>query len=673
MEEDFFESFGNIQLNKPKKTIIKCFKRRCFSLSYSESNINEKVMKIVSENKIIEQEKGFKSKLFANFLWNNIQNHSDNHDFINLSPKDVKEDYYTPEYHDKTIWSFSKIDENFRLVVENEVDTEDDVIYDLIYFMKDTDVMIYTSDVSTSNFHFKPGDVLLKTRQIEIEMKQEENVLQTKIHFRKAKRFFIENLFSIVYEPKNSGSGEFLSDDCWNEIFSFLTHQELFCFSRINKEMNNKIVNSSIWEYNYSRKFKNCDEFIFEKNDKTTTWYSKFKTKLFQKLKYQTIVLDISKSNSIFGFVDKIPLVDSLKFAMVEVPDDGYQYYSLMHEEYRYGSEVDYYERYNAAVAKNIIGDGKFEINIRPFIDNLYMCFNGRYLKNETEMRFKDSNFTIYPVTSVYPVVIVESFEMSILQKSDLKNAFLKNYTPSVVFIPQSKAILANSFKSNGIVIFISPKNYFKIFIHLENDINKMEEMKYSNKIDLKQKIDDFFKKNEQYAKYEIFISCDEEMKTIFNNQKIRFEKVNDAWNGASTLSKTSNFILNHPNEFYDFFNVAKSSKGLLELNECSSEIAFLHLNQFNKEGRLPIHVAAYYGNIQFIHDVHFFGGDLFLKEKKYGQNILHIACGSGRLELVKYLIEQLKFDVNQKENDGYDCFRIAKTKEIKEYLSKKK
>jgi len=81
--------------------------------------------------------------------------------------------------------------------------------------------------------------------------------------------------------------------------------------------------------------------------------------------------------------------------------------------------------------------------------------------------------------------------------------------------------------------------------------------------------------------------------------------------------------------------------------------------NQMNRELTL-LHIAAFNGRLDIIR--------YFVDEKKVdinkadndGNTALHFAAFNGHLGIVKYLVDEKKVDVNKADNDGYTALRLA-------------
>jgi hypothetical protein len=72
---------------------------------------------------------------------------------------------------------------------------------------------------------------------------------------------------------------------------------------------------------------------------------------------------------------------------------------------------------------------------------------------------------------------------------------------------------------------------------------------------------------------------------------------------------------------------------------------------------------------LEFIKLSESLGVNLNLKEKKFGQNILHISCAAGRMNVVEYLINIVKMDPKVKDKDNLTCTHLSKLKMIKVFI----
>lgn len=85
-------------------------------------------------------------------------------------------------------------------------------------------------------------------------------------------------------------------------------------------------------------------------------------------------------------------------------------------------------------------------------------------------------------------------------------------------------------------------------------------------------------------------------------------------------------------------------------------------LRQLSYSGYAPIHTAAFYGDLQLlVFLLTHMGADKLVKEKFYGQNILHIATSRGQTDVVKFLVSSIfKDHLDDQDKDGFTALRVA-------------
>lgn len=86
-------------------------------------------------------------------------------------------------------------------------------------------------------------------------------------------------------------------------------------------------------------------------------------------------------------------------------------------------------------------------------------------------------------------------------------------------------------------------------------------------------------------------------------------------------------------------------------------------VNDTDKDGFFPIHLASEGGHVDVIHELrpHYWPDLRELRSTK-GQNILHVAATSGKLNVVKYILRTpgLETIINDTDNDGNTPLHLA-------------
>jgi hypothetical protein len=502
------------------------------------------------------------------------------------------------------------------------------------------------------------------TKDIEISFVK-ESFVKTQLLFRRSNPVFMNQFCPIIFESQKENLIQSL--DCWDNIFSFLVPKELFKLLSVDRNMNDLIIKSNVWEDLYRRDFKNKGLYELEKElikKSKSNWFSVYKIKLFQKFFCEPILFHCLEDYISVGLAN-----EGVKFKepMVYCEEEYFDSYS---------QSLVSYMLWGSSCRKNkstpIVKEGKINTTeIERYIESLYEKFFPFY-ENLRQMRYFSSYFhTIKPVSSVYPVIFLEWEGMTKIEKSVLKKVFLKFDAPSLKFITKHQAILAKHSKENGIVVFLTRES-----IRIVMDLNKsiLKEISMKDTSDGVQKMKTFIKPMAELFKQHgiIFYSTfeelqDEFLKSFKDEFNVKVSESDDVWDGMVIYSQFSNTFTNAPCELINVENLAKETKNYSNFN--FSQNSILNFEKFNSDGRSPIHIAGYYGNLEFIKLAESLGVDLNLKEKNFGQNILHISCAAGKMNVVEYLMNKVKMDPKVKDKDNLTCFQLSKLKMIKDFI----
>ena len=119
------------------------------------------------------------------------------------------------------------------------------------------------------------------------------------------------------------------------------------------------------------------------------------------------------------------------------------------------------------------------------------------------------------------------------------------------------------------------------------------------------------------------------------------------------------------------------AESGNLDLVKYLVEEKNLDVKAKSESGYTVLHSAAWNGNLEMVKYLIKNGADVNAKSES-GRTVLHSAA-SGNLDLVKYLVEEKKLDVNAKE-EVYGAkskysrtpANVARNQEIRDYLKSK-
>ncbi|XP_067667458.1 ankyrin repeat domain-containing protein 50-like [Haliotis asinina] len=84
-----------------------------------------------------------------------------------------------------------------------------------------------------------------------------------------------------------------------------------------------------------------------------------------------------------------------------------------------------------------------------------------------------------------------------------------------------------------------------------------------------------------------------------------------------------------------------------------------VNINSREHYGRTCVMIAAYRGRMDVLKYIVRRGGDVSLLDKT-GDNVLHLACRGGHVEMVKYIISQDTVDINSKGRGGRTVLMVA-------------
>jgi len=79
-----------------------------------------------------------------------------------------------------------------------------------------------------------------------------------------------------------------------------------------------------------------------------------------------------------------------------------------------------------------------------------------------------------------------------------------------------------------------------------------------------------------------------------------------------------------------------------------------------HNDGKTALHLACGYGNLDIVkYTVKTRGADINVNDD-YGRTALHYACATGKLDIIKYLVETRGANINVKDNDGNTALHYA-------------
>ncbi|XP_046341394.2 ankyrin-1-like [Haliotis rufescens] len=93
-----------------------------------------------------------------------------------------------------------------------------------------------------------------------------------------------------------------------------------------------------------------------------------------------------------------------------------------------------------------------------------------------------------------------------------------------------------------------------------------------------------------------------------------------------------------------------------------------VRINSRGWQKRTPVMVAALYGHKEVVELLVGEGADVSLVNQRR-ENILHLACRRGHMEVVKYILSQDKVGINAKNNKGQTAAKIAISQDRKDML----
>ena len=87
-----------------------------------------------------------------------------------------------------------------------------------------------------------------------------------------------------------------------------------------------------------------------------------------------------------------------------------------------------------------------------------------------------------------------------------------------------------------------------------------------------------------------------------------------------------------------------------------------ININQEDNAGINALYVSAYYGHLKVLKLLKHHGGEF--KPSHKGTTVLHIACKKGYIDIVRYLLHEIKDeDVNARKGNGLTPVMLAVAK----------
>ncbi|XP_046579350.1 ankyrin repeat domain-containing protein 50-like [Haliotis rubra] len=99
---------------------------------------------------------------------------------------------------------------------------------------------------------------------------------------------------------------------------------------------------------------------------------------------------------------------------------------------------------------------------------------------------------------------------------------------------------------------------------------------------------------------------------------------------------------------------------GNLEIVKYVLSQNIVDVNSRGQYNRTPLMVAAYMGHTEVLQLLFHEGGDASLEDRN-GDNMLHLACLRGHVDIVKYVLSGTLVDINARNKDGATAATIAK------------
>lgn len=85
-----------------------------------------------------------------------------------------------------------------------------------------------------------------------------------------------------------------------------------------------------------------------------------------------------------------------------------------------------------------------------------------------------------------------------------------------------------------------------------------------------------------------------------------------------------------------------------------------INFNEKDKHGQTCLFTTCYHGKLDIVKYLIEELGLSVNEIDKYGQTCLFLACSGGRVDVVKYLVEEKQLDINKRNNDSNRCLSSA-------------
>lgn len=645
------------------------------------------------------------SKSLASELWNRIKPFEKN--FKNLKPYGVTDN--------EGIWRPYGIDECFRFnkytkdnffkrhvdAVYCESNHEKSILSVLVYLnddFKGGNTKIWKDFDSTKPLHFiksKAGSALIFTHDLIHEGAKVEDkikyVVRIDIMFRRIDTHSYTSRFtkdskeyqeverymkeSFQYEKKGDLENSVISYleglqlqlkhrsvtqstlplpyEIFLQIFSYLEPNYLVSTLTVSREWNKYARDPEVWYGFYRSKWEEM------KHDSLKDWYFLYTKRSISQKEFRYFIMNLEEDGAKYSFFDSKNLSNPNFIPCKWILKESY-----------YGVHM--------VSVLNIIQFQK---------DGLYQLYDQKGFKSSNDQKvFKEFvNQAINKASQSFRYNIDYLSHPLIFIDQNFPKSFLVSISnilhdcPAIFFLNQGLCILNYHELQNGYVFYQKEKEIEYDIIE-NNSFIKREVLKG----DLKQFVLDT-------KDVKSFIFCDfkenyEKDEEMMKKGKLIHSTKDKALEGASKLSNISNrlfgfensqVMLKNVNEYHQKKIMSKYSLFFMKntpMNQ-KTELEKYVSNCYDIFGRVPIHISAYYCELEEIKSWINVGADYNLKEKKYGQTILHIAVSRYKdrkdkaFDVLKYCVEILKMDVNQQDKDGWTALHIAYWKNSKKVI----